>query len=184
MREDLGMTQKQLADAAHVAESQTVSRWERGERVPQDLEAVAAALQSTPPEMLRQLEPIGQRQRRAMNAEPGSQLDRVERQLGQLITTVGQLTTALSRLDAVEGLLGSVQALVNHQNGLLQEQTEVIGQIQNAIARDEEAARALAVEGEDWAKRVVELARRELRADAQAPEPAPRKRARSGSRAD
>jgi transcriptional regulator with XRE-family HTH domain len=130
-REELGMTQKQLADAAHVAESQTVSRWERGERAPQDLEAVAAALQTTAAAMLRQLEPIGQRDRRSMNAEPGSQLDRIERSLIQLAERLG-------RLEAVEQLLQLVQGLVEHQNALLQDQSELISELRASVAEQRE----------------------------------------------
>lgn len=82
MREDLGLTQKQLAERAHVQESQTVSRWERGERAPQDLEAVAVALGTTAAEMLKRLEPTG-----ATRAGI-TQLDRIETQLAELANAV------------------------------------------------------------------------------------------------
>lgn len=97
-REALGLTQKELAERAHVKESQTVSRWERGERAPNDLEAVAAALETTVPEMLAGLEPLSQRRRKAMNATgSGSQLDRIEAQLGRLEAAVGMLTSQTGR---------------------------------------------------------------------------------------
>jgi transcriptional regulator with XRE-family HTH domain len=43
-RRDLGLTQKELADATHYKEGQTVSRWERGENLPGDLDVIARAL--------------------------------------------------------------------------------------------------------------------------------------------
>lgn len=132
MREDLGLTQKQLAERAHVAEAQTVSRWERGERVPQDLEAVAAALETTAADMLRQLEPLGQRQRKAMNADGGrSQLDRIEARLDQ----------ASDRDQRYESLIERQNGLLVEQSELLERLVEVLERIEAAIDRDDEAAK-------------------------------------------
>lgn len=91
-REDLGLTQKQLAERAHVKESQTVSRWERGEREPNDLGAVAAALQfSSVSEMLAGIDMPEKRRRRA-DPEGGTLLERmaseqrrIERKLDALL---------------------------------------------------------------------------------------------------
>lgn len=77
-RKELDLTQKQLADLAHVEEGQTVSRWERGVNSPTDLEAVAGALQTTVHELLAGLDPIPQAQRRRMEPHGLSQLDRIE----------------------------------------------------------------------------------------------------------
>lgn len=83
-REDLGLTQTDLAELIPVKESQTISRWERGERAPNDLEALARALQTTAAEMLAELSPVRQTDRRRMM--PGSQLDRIEAKLDELLT--------------------------------------------------------------------------------------------------
>ena len=84
-REDLGLTQRQLADLVNVEEAQTVSRWERGLNSPTDLEAVAAGLQTTAAEILRELEPIGHRERRRMMPSEGTQLDRIEAKLDRIL---------------------------------------------------------------------------------------------------
>ena len=82
-REDLDLTQKQLAEKAGVEESQTVSRWERGMNAPIDLEAVAAGLKTTAAEMLAELSPVTkQRKRSSLPAEP---LSRVEAKLDAII---------------------------------------------------------------------------------------------------
>lgn len=46
-RTELGLTQKELADRCHVEEAQTISRWERGLNLPNDLSVVADALETT-----------------------------------------------------------------------------------------------------------------------------------------
>lgn len=85
MRRALGMTQADLARAVPVEMSQTVSRWERGERGPQDLDAVAAALHTTAAEMLAQLTPIGAKDRRRLQPTAGTQLDRIEWKLDEVL---------------------------------------------------------------------------------------------------
>lgn len=85
-RESLGLTQKDLAQRANVEEAQTVSRWERGLNSPTDLDAVARALDTTAEELLRQLKPIGQKERRRLVPhEAGTQLDRIEAKLDAIL---------------------------------------------------------------------------------------------------
>jgi transcriptional regulator with XRE-family HTH domain len=91
-REELGLTQKELADLTHYKEGQTVSRWERGQNLPGDLEIVATALQWTLPEMMAGIEPPDRRTARRAGIEPTpelfaatSQLDRIEGLLTELI---------------------------------------------------------------------------------------------------
>lgn len=84
-REALGLTQKDLAQRASIEESQTVSRWERGLNQPTDLDAVARALETTPDEMLRDLRPVSQKERRRLDPHGPTQLDRVERKLDALL---------------------------------------------------------------------------------------------------
>jgi len=88
-REDLGLTQKDLADRANVEEPQTVSRWERGINAPTDLEAVARALEWEVDEMLRRLTPLGQKERRQLSPHGPSQLDRIEQMLDKVMLAVG-----------------------------------------------------------------------------------------------
>lgn len=85
-REELGLTQKELADRANVEEPQTVSRWERGLNSPTDLEAVARALETTPEDLLARLKPIGQKARRRLMPSEGTQLDRIEQKLDDILT--------------------------------------------------------------------------------------------------
>lgn len=85
-REALGLTQKELADRANVEEPQTVSRWERGLNAPTDLESVARALETTADEMLRQLRPLNQKERQRLVPEGGSQLDRIEALLQEILS--------------------------------------------------------------------------------------------------
>jgi transcriptional regulator with XRE-family HTH domain len=59
-REELGMTQGDLAKLTHYKDGQTVSRWERGENVPSDLDAVAGALEWTLADMVADIEPPNQ----------------------------------------------------------------------------------------------------------------------------
>lgn len=84
-REKLGLTQRDLADKAHVKEATTVSRWERGERAPTDLESVARALETTASEMLAQLSPLHQKDRRRLDPAAPSQIDRIEAMLEVLV---------------------------------------------------------------------------------------------------
>lgn len=84
-REELGLTQRELAELAHVKEATTVSRWERGERGPTDLEAVASALQTTASEMLSELSPLHQKDRAPLDRTGGTQLDRIEGMLRELL---------------------------------------------------------------------------------------------------
>lgn len=83
-REESGLTQSQLALRAHVGESTTVSRWERGLNAPTDLEAVAAALDTTPGEMLSELSPHARREHEPVSRE--DQLDRIEQRLESIET--------------------------------------------------------------------------------------------------
>lgn len=111
-REALGMTQKQLADAANVEEPQTVSRWERGLNAPTDLEAVARALETTADELLRQLKPAHQKERRPLDPFGPTQLDRVERKLDQIIEHLGLAQPDADVAAVVErAAAGSMEAL-------------------------------------------------------------------------
>lgn len=83
-REELGLTQRELADRANVEESQTVSRWERGLNQPTDLDAVATALEWTLPELLGQLRPAHQKERRRLDPDGPTQLDRIEALLSEI----------------------------------------------------------------------------------------------------
>jgi transcriptional regulator with XRE-family HTH domain len=83
-RRELGITQRELADRAGVREASTVSRWERGERAPNDLEVVARALESTAVEMLAGITQGGQASRRS-DDDYRAQLDRIEGKLDELL---------------------------------------------------------------------------------------------------
>lgn len=85
-RKALGLTQRALADKAHVKETTTVSRWERGEREPTDLEAVAKALDTTASEMLSGLHPLHQKDRLRLDPAAPTQLDRLEAMLRLLLS--------------------------------------------------------------------------------------------------
>lgn len=93
-RKALGLTQADLAEKIPVKESQTVSRWERGERGPNDLEAVARALETTASEMLSQLAPIHQKDRKRLEPGGGTQLDRMERKLDRIVDLIAELEIA------------------------------------------------------------------------------------------
>lgn len=102
-RNELGMTQKDLADATHYKEAQSVSRWERGETVPGDLDVVAAALQWTVAELVAGIEPPNRKVARQLGMvageegtpdlirtfEPPDRLARIERMLGQILEAMG-----------------------------------------------------------------------------------------------
>lgn len=81
----LGLTQAELAEKIPVKESQTVSRWERGERGPNDLEAVAKALETTAADMLSEIGSVKQTDRRKLGPANETQLDRIERKLTELL---------------------------------------------------------------------------------------------------
>lgn len=106
-REVLGLTQRQLADRLHLSEAQTVSRWERGDRAPADLDAVANALETTTEILLADLEPIGQRQRRAMSSNGLTQLDRIENKIDALFVEVRERD---DRLEAQERAITELRA--------------------------------------------------------------------------
>lgn len=89
-RKELGYTQKKLAELAHYKEGQTVSRWERGVSEPEDLPAVAAALQWTVSEMLDGIE-MTQEQRQRLDPEGATQLDRMEHELRHVETKLDAL---------------------------------------------------------------------------------------------
>jgi transcriptional regulator with XRE-family HTH domain len=56
-RVELGMTQGELAKLTHYKDGKTVSRWETGANMPSNLDAVAAALEWTLPEMVAGIVP-------------------------------------------------------------------------------------------------------------------------------
>lgn len=126
-REALGLTQRQLADRLHLSEAQTVSRWERGDRAPADLDAVAEALETTTELMLAELEPIGQRQRRAMSANGLTQLDRIENKLDAILVEIRERD---ERLDAHEGAITELRA------ALLGDVAEDLLRTRERVARD------------------------------------------------
>lgn len=97
-REALGLTQSDLATKAHVKESQTVSRWERGQRGPNDLEAVAKALETTASEMLAELGALKQTDRKRLHPAGASQLDRIEAKLDHLGDLLAELEIAVASL--------------------------------------------------------------------------------------
>lgn len=65
---------------------------------------------------------------------------------------------------------------------LLDRQSQILKRIEDALAQESELASAIAEDGEDFARRVLELARRELQDDAQAPGQGLGTRERSGTR--
>lgn len=103
-REALGLTQKDLAERSSVEEPQTVSRWERGLNAPTDLEAVARALETTADELLRQLRPVNQKERRRLEPYGPTQLDRIERKLDALLLSAGIEPASLDTDDQVEAI--------------------------------------------------------------------------------
>jgi transcriptional regulator with XRE-family HTH domain len=94
-RDELGMTQKQVASAAHVEDAQTVSRWERGQNLPSDLEAVAGALKWTVAELMA-----------GIQAPP-----RVARKLD--ITPADDQSALAERLARMEARLEEIYALLS-----------------------------------------------------------------------
>lgn len=123
-RLELGLTQKALAELTHHQESQTVSRWERGENLPSDLEVVATALRWTLPEMMAGIVPPDRRAARRLGiADPpegtpdpfgDSQLDRIEAKVDHLSQAVDQLGQKQSLLTETEReLLRQVEAFLN-----------------------------------------------------------------------
>lgn len=118
-RVELGLTQKDLADLTHYKEGQTVSRWERGQNLPGDLEIVASALQWTLPEMMAGIAPPDRRTARRLGIEEvpepfaakshliEEKLDRIEEKLDRVIEQTGALT------DADRDLLRQVEAVLN-----------------------------------------------------------------------
>lgn len=102
----LDLTQRGLADKIGIQEPQTVSRWERGENAPIDLEAVARALDTTAGEMLGQLSPAAIHDKRLAQDAEQSQLDRIEQSLADVLA-------ALRRL-AGEQLPGPPDELLQH----------------------------------------------------------------------
>lgn len=111
-REGLGITQKELAEAACVKEPQTVSRWERGETAPSDLEAVAAALQCSIAELMAGIEPPSRRAARKLNLvvadSPETQLDQIQaavEEIKRLLTADGS-----AWIQSVEDLVAQVRS--------------------------------------------------------------------------
>lgn len=99
-RKELGLTQKDLADATHYKEAQTVSRWERGQNLPSDLDPIAKALKWTLAEMAAGVEPPNLR---------------VARQLGIATAPLetpepfAKTDTQAERLEAIEDRLGRIE---------------------------------------------------------------------------
>lgn len=96
-RLELHLTQNQVADLAGVGQSLTVSRWERGISAPSDLDAVATALQTTAGEMLAEIRDLEGKQRRELHPKGASQLDRIERMLGEVKETQERLEAMFTR---------------------------------------------------------------------------------------
>lgn len=96
-RKELGLTQKDLAELTHYKEAQTVSRWERGENLPGDLEVVATALQWTLPELMAGIVPPDRRTARKLGidrsmADGGTpQLERIEAQYDRILHELQEL---------------------------------------------------------------------------------------------
>src|SRR5258708_4661954 len=79
--------QKDLAERTHYKEAQTVSRWERGENSPGDLEVVAMALEWSLAELVAGIEPPNRRTARQFGIPDEvreTQLDRIERLLNEI----------------------------------------------------------------------------------------------------
>lgn len=80
------------------------------------------------------------------------------------------------RLDAIEQALADARAERQEHAAniekLLKRQDDILDRIEKAIAREEQAAKTLATEGERWVERVHALARQEFAADAQTREEA------------
>jgi transcriptional regulator with XRE-family HTH domain len=101
-REELGMTQKDLADATHYKEAQSVSRWERGENVPADLDTVAAALDWTLADLVTGVDPPNRRVARqfglaaatpdVMSEVSPERLTRIEQKLDRLLLALSPTT--------------------------------------------------------------------------------------------
>jgi transcriptional regulator with XRE-family HTH domain len=92
-REELGLTQRQLADRIGV-ESQTVSRWERGANLGKEtnLEAVASGLEWTVEELMAGIEAPRRRSSppdldEMLGGQPGWAI-RLERKVDELLTLV------------------------------------------------------------------------------------------------
>jgi transcriptional regulator with XRE-family HTH domain len=110
-RSELGLTQKDLADLTHFKEGQTVSRWERGENLPSDLEIVANALQWTLAEMMADIAPPDRRTARRLgivdnvtpdpfssNGTVETRLDAIEQKLEDIRVSQLALLAAIQEL--------------------------------------------------------------------------------------
>lgn len=107
-RLELGMSQKDLAAATHVKEPQTISRWERGETVPSDLDAVARALKTTISELHAGIRPP-KRVAHKLDIAPvpeAAQLQRIEDMLSQLVEE-----QAAFRVEVAQGVLAMTKRL-------------------------------------------------------------------------
>lgn len=111
-REELGMTQGELAAATHYKEAQTVSRWERGLNAPGDLEVVARALNWTLPELVAGIQPPNGRAARYLGLVPDeppaqtpdlSAKPDLEAQLAALTRMVSELSAQLHDMQAAQG---------------------------------------------------------------------------------
>lgn len=135
-RKHLGMTQKDLADATHYKEAQTVSRWERGENLPADLEVVAKALDWSISDLVAGIEaPDGRAARylglRAVDSQVTpdladalttdkerlaaieQRLATIEEQLGQLLVAAG--ADGESRGDLSDRIVKIVERAINQR---------------------------------------------------------------------
>jgi transcriptional regulator with XRE-family HTH domain len=111
--------------------------------------------------------------------------DRLER--------VSDLPQLAERLDRIEAAIGEatrqagserqqIAAQLAQENELLARQANILQRIEDALKQDQELATVLADEGDEFARRLLQLARRELRADAEAQEQSKRTREQSGTR--
>jgi transcriptional regulator with XRE-family HTH domain len=99
-RRDLGLTQSQLARMVGVEGGQAVSRWETGVTQPQDLPAVARALELSLTELMGEVDPHESRQQRgerklAQLEEALDRLEALERRLGRLERRLAELVAQL-----------------------------------------------------------------------------------------
>lgn len=132
-RKELGLTQKDLADRTHYREAQAVSRWERGENLPRDLEIVAIALDWTLAELVAGIEPPDRRVARRLGIAPPSEdaprraghfderLDAIQRTLDQILELL-QLLTGETPADEAAAMLEGLPQEVAQAAGLPQHQ--------------------------------------------------------------
>jgi transcriptional regulator with XRE-family HTH domain len=134
-REELGLTQSDLADRTHYKEAQSVSRWERGENLPRDLSVIAEALEWTLGELVAGIEPPDSRAARRLGIEPtgvtpdlmedatGRRLQRIEQKLDRLLEREEEFVAIRERIAAAleeaerQGLLSDPASPQDAPNG-------------------------------------------------------------------